>query len=157
MEQLKKDFKYKVEKENTMRQHESQCSWYEFVLQYLKFHFFSFFCRLPRERKYSNGTSDPWDQDVILCELCDKPTQQFCNSCQVSRCDTCVKRHRDQVMSLIHEIVPFLDRKIQLVCPECQHHPGQRCEEICLQCSEPVCLKCIISVPHKGHEVEELT
>nr|XP_022312160.1 uncharacterized protein LOC111117357 [Crassostrea virginica] len=103
------------------------------------------------------ATSDSWAQDVILCDLCDKPTQQFCNSCQVSLCDTCVKRHREQFKSLIHEIVPFLDRKIQLVCPECQHHPGQRCEANCLQCSEPVCLKCIISGPHKGHEVEELT
>ena len=103
------------------------------------------------------ATSDSWAQDVILCDLCDKPTQQFCNSCQVSLCDTCVKRHREQFKSLIHEIVPFLDRKIQLVCPECQHHPGQRCEANCLQCSEPVCFKCVISGPHKGHEVEELT
>lgn len=23
-------------------------------------------------------------QDVIICDLCDKPTQQFCNSCQVN-------------------------------------------------------------------------
>ena len=60
-------------------------------------------------------------------------------------------------MSLIHEIVPFLDRKIQLVCLECKHHPGQRCEGTCLQCSKPVCLKCIITGPHKGHETEELT
>ena len=103
------------------------------------------------------ATSDGWAQDVITCDLCDNPTQQFCNSCQVSLCDTCVKSHRDQFKSLIHEIVPFLDRKIQLVCPECQHHPGQRCEANCLQCSEPVCLKCIISGPHKEHEFEELT
>nr|XP_022312161.1 tripartite motif-containing protein 3-like [Crassostrea virginica] len=103
------------------------------------------------------ATSDSWAQDVITCNLCDKPTQQFCNSCQVSLCETCVKSHKDQFKSLIHEIVPFLDRKIQLVCPECQLHPGQRCEANCLQCSEPVCFKCVISGPHKGHEVEELT
>ena len=102
------------------------------------------------------ATSD-WAQDVILCDICDKPTQQFCNSCQVSLCDACVKKHREDFSSLSHDIVPFLDRKIQLVCPECQHHSGQRCEAHCLQCSEPVCLKCIISGPHKGHEVEELT
>ena len=103
------------------------------------------------------ATSDSWAQDVITCDLCDKPTQQFCNSCQVSLCDTCVKRHREDFSSLSHDIVPFLNRKIQLVCPECQHHPGQRCEANCLQCSEPVCFKCVISGPHKGHEVEELT
>ncbi|XP_078330865.1 uncharacterized protein LOC144624772 [Crassostrea virginica] len=76
------------------------------------------------------ATSTSWAQDVIICDLCDKPTQQFCNSCQVSLCDTCIKKHRDEFKSLIHEIVPFLERKIQLVFPEC---------------------------PHKGHDVEELT
>ena len=53
--------------------------------------------------------------------------------------------------------MPFLERKIQLVCPERQHHSGQRCEANCLQCSEPVCSKCVISGPHKEHKVEELT
>ena len=103
------------------------------------------------------ATSDGWAQDFITCDLCNKPTQQFCNSCQVSLCDTCVKKHREDFSSLSHDIVPFLDRKIQLECPECHHHPGQRCEANCLKCSEPVCFKCVISGPHKGHEVEELT
>ena len=103
------------------------------------------------------AAADPWVQDVITCDVCNKPTQQFCNSCQVSLCNPCSKNHIDQLKFLMHDIVPFLDRKIQLVCPECQHHPGQRCEANCLQCSEPVCLKCIISGPHKEHEVEELT
>ena len=103
------------------------------------------------------ATSDGWAQDVITCDLCNKPTQQFCNSCQVSLCDTCVKKHREDFSSLSHDIVPFLDRKIQLECPECHHHPGQRCGANCLKCSEPVCFKSVISGPHKGHEVEELT
>nr|XP_022312099.1 uncharacterized protein LOC111117325 isoform X2 [Crassostrea virginica] len=54
------------------------------------------------------ATSTSWAQDVIICDLCDKPTQQFCNSCQVNLCETCVKKHRDEFKSLIHEIVPFL-------------------------------------------------
>ncbi|XP_078330862.1 uncharacterized protein LOC144624771 [Crassostrea virginica] len=102
------------------------------------------------------ATSTSWAQDVITCDLCDKPTQQFCNSCQVSLCDTCIKKHRDEFMSLIHEIVPFLERKIQLVFPECREHSGQRCEVNCKKCNEPVCVKCIVSGPHKGHDVEEL-
>ncbi|XP_078330467.1 uncharacterized protein LOC144624507 [Crassostrea virginica] len=70
--------------------------------------------------------STSWGQDVITCDLCNKPTQQFCNSCQVSLCDTCVKKHRDEFKSLLHDIVPFLDRKIQIVFHECQEHCGQR-------------------------------
>nr|XP_022311684.1 tripartite motif-containing protein 3-like [Crassostrea virginica]XP_022311685.1 tripartite motif-containing protein 3-like [Crassostrea virginica]XP_022311686.1 tripartite motif-containing protein 3-like [Crassostrea virginica] len=103
------------------------------------------------------ATSTSWAQDVITCDLCDKPTQQFCNNCQVNLCDNCVKKHRDEFKSLMHEIVPFLERKIQLVFPECSEHSGQRCELNCKKCNKPVCIKCIASGPHKGHDVEELT
>ncbi|XP_078328811.1 uncharacterized protein LOC111111257 [Crassostrea virginica] len=103
------------------------------------------------------ATSTSWAQDVITCDLCDKAAQQFCNSCQVSLCDTCVKKHRDEFKSLPHDIVPFLDRKIQIVFPECQEHCGQRCEVNCKKCNRPVCVKCIVSGTHKGHDVEELT
>ncbi|XP_078330162.1 uncharacterized protein LOC111116726 isoform X1 [Crassostrea virginica] len=102
-------------------------------------------------------TSTSWAQDVITCDLCDKAAQQFCNSCQVNLCETCVKKHRDEFMSLPHDIVPFLERKIQLVFPECREHTGQRCELNCKKCNTPVCVKCIASGPHKGHDVEELT
>nr|XP_022310924.1 tripartite motif-containing protein 2-like [Crassostrea virginica] len=102
------------------------------------------------------ATSTSWAQDVITCDLCDKPTHQFCNNCQVNLCETCVKKHRDEFKSLMHEIVPFLERKIQLVFPECKEHSGQRCEVNCKQCNTPVCVKCIVSGPHKGHDVEEL-
>ena len=43
------------------------------------------------------------------------------------------------------------------MCPECQHHPGQRCEANCQQCSEPACFICYISDPHQEHKVEELS
>ncbi|XP_078330152.1 uncharacterized protein LOC111116857 [Crassostrea virginica] len=102
------------------------------------------------------ATSTSWAQDIITCDLCDKPTQQFCNSCQVNLCNSCIKKHRDELKSLIHEIVPFLERKIQLVFPECREHSGQRCEVNCKKCNTPVCIKCIGLGPHKGHNVEEL-
>ncbi|XP_022304276.2 uncharacterized protein LOC111111534 isoform X3 [Crassostrea virginica] len=94
--------------------------------------------------------------DVVTCDLCDKSTKQFCNSCQVSLCETCVEEHRDEFKSLSHEIVYFLERKSQLVFPGCKDHPGQRCEVHCNNCDGPVCVKCILSGPHKGHDVEEL-
>ena len=103
------------------------------------------------------ATSTSWAQDVITCDLCDKAAQQFCNSCQVSLCESCVKKHRDELKSLTHDIVPFLDRKIQVVLPACQKHSGQRCEVNCKECNTPVCIKCIGFGPHKGHDIEELT
>nr|XP_022303445.1 uncharacterized protein LOC111111012 [Crassostrea virginica] len=103
------------------------------------------------------ATSTSWAQDVITCDLCDKAAQQFCNSCQVNLCETCLKKHRDEFKALPHDIVPFLDRKIQVVFPECQEHSGQRCEVNCKDCNKPVCVKCIVSGTHKGHDVEELT
>ena len=53
------------------------------------------------------ATSTSWAQDIITCDLCDKAAQQFCNSCQISLCETCVKKHRDEFKSLPHDIVPF--------------------------------------------------
>ncbi|XP_078328795.1 uncharacterized protein LOC144623831 [Crassostrea virginica] len=103
------------------------------------------------------ATSTFWAQDVITCDLCNKPTQLFCNSCQVSLCSDCLIKHTDAFRSMSHEITPFLDRKTQLVLPACQKHSGQRCEVNCKECNKPVCLKCIVSGTHKGHDVEELT
>ncbi|XP_022304365.2 uncharacterized protein LOC111111593 [Crassostrea virginica] len=118
------------------------------------------------------ATSTSWAQDAITCDLCDKAAQQFCNSCQVSLCETCIqfcnscqvnlcetciKKHRDEFKSLPHDIVPFLHKKTQLVFSACQEHIGQRCEVNCKECNKPVCLKCIVSGTHKGHDVEELT
>ena len=103
------------------------------------------------------ATSTSWAQDVITCDLCNKPTQQFCNSCQVSLCIDCVSKHTDAFKSMSHEIAPFLDRKTRLVLPECNEHYGQRCEINCKECNTPLCLKCIVSGTHKGHDIEELT
>ncbi|XP_062577975.1 E3 ubiquitin-protein ligase TRIM45-like [Saccostrea cucullata] len=92
-------------------------------------------------------------QYVITCDLCDKPTKQFC---QVSLCVDCVSNHVDKHQSLTHDIVPFKSRKIQLVFPECEFHPHQRCEAHCQQCDVPVCIKCFLS-NHKGHNAIELS
>ena len=95
-------------------------------------------------------------QDVVLCELCSKPALKFCNSCQINLCKPCVRKHRDEFKSLSHEIVPFVDKKVELVKPECHEHSGQRCEVNCKECNKPVCIKCMLG-PHKGHEAEELS
>ena len=101
------------------------------------------------------ATSTSWAQDVITCDLCDKAAQQFCNRCQVSICEICVRKHRDELKSQPHDIVPFLDRKIQVVCPKCQDHSGQRLRSTAK--NELDLSVWNVWYLHKEHEIEELT
>ncbi|XP_062568368.1 uncharacterized protein LOC134230556 [Saccostrea cucullata] len=101
------------------------------------------------------ATPTSWAQEVITCDLCPKPTQQFCNNCQVSLCVDCVSTHVDKFKSQTHDIVHFTNRKIQPVFPECKVHSNQRCEAHCQQCHVQVCLKCIFS-SHNGHKIVEI-
>lgn len=94
-------------------------------------------------------------QDVISCDVCKNPTQQFCNSCQVSLCVKCVPKHVDDEQSMSHDIVHFRNRKVQLVFTECEFHEGQRCEAQCQQCNIPICIKCCIG-PHKNHDAVDI-
>lgn len=94
-------------------------------------------------------------QDVISCDVCKNPTQQFCNSCQVNLCVKCVPKHVDDKQSMSHDIVHFRNRKVQLVFTECEFHEGQRCEAQCQQCNIPICIKCCIG-PHKNHDAVDI-
>ncbi|XP_048740769.2 uncharacterized protein LOC125654771 [Ostrea edulis] len=97
--------------------------------------------------------ANPQAQEVITCDLCVKPTQQFCNNCQLSLCVDCVSKHVDKLKYQPHDIVHFKDRKVDF--PECEFHTNQRCEVHCQQCDVPVCLKCIVG-PHNGHKVKDM-
>ncbi|XP_061186407.1 uncharacterized protein LOC133194471 [Saccostrea echinata] len=102
------------------------------------------------------ATPISWAQHVITCDLCDKPTQQFCNNCQVNLCVDCVSKHVDKQQFLTHDIVPYTKRNIQLVFQECEFHPHLRCQAHCQQCDVPVCIKCFLC-NHKGHDVVGLS
>ncbi|XP_062616756.1 uncharacterized protein LOC134278455 [Saccostrea cucullata] len=95
-------------------------------------------------------------QDVITCDLCDNPTQKFCNDCQENLCLDCVSKHVEKYSSLTHNIVSYKNKEIQMVFPECEVHPNQRCEAYCQSCDVPVCIKCFLS-NHKGHDAVELS
>lgn len=96
-----------------------------------------------------------WAQEVIICDLCDNPTQQFCNSCQINLCVECVHKHLDKLQSLSHDIVCSKNRKTQCVLPECKIHTSRRCEAQCQQCQIPICVRCCIGT-HKNHDAMEL-
>ncbi|XP_061178855.1 E3 ubiquitin-protein ligase TRIM71-like [Saccostrea echinata] len=99
---------------------------------------------------------DSKGQEVISCDLCSHPTHQhFCNDCQTSLCTDCVSEHVDKLKSQTHDIVPFKDRKQELIFTPCPFHQGQRCEAHCKQCDVNVCIKCILG-NHASHPVLEM-
>nr|XP_022296851.1 uncharacterized protein LOC111106461 isoform X1 [Crassostrea virginica] len=106
-------------------------------------------------KKMSTGVSVPEPLKDMTCDLCSSATEQFCNDCQVSLCVNCVSQHVDEFKSLTHDIVPFKDRKSQLILTPCPTHSGQRCQAHCQQCDIHVCVKCILGT-HKSHPVFEM-
>ncbi|XP_062583959.1 E3 ubiquitin-protein ligase TRIM71-like [Saccostrea cucullata] len=94
-------------------------------------------------------------QEFITCDLCIKPVQQFCNSCQVGLCEDCINKHAKSLKSMKHDIIPFTKRTVQPVFPQCTSHSHQRCEAHCQQCDVPVCIKCL-NGQHKGHVFEDM-
>ncbi|XP_061182711.1 protein wech-like [Saccostrea echinata] len=102
------------------------------------------------------ATTTTQAQELITCDLCIKPVQQFCNSCQVGLCEDCINKHVNSLKSLKHDIVPFTKRTVQLVFPQCTSHSHQRCEVHCQQCDVPVCIKCLTGPKHKGHEFHDM-
>ncbi|XP_062569815.1 uncharacterized protein LOC134231865 [Saccostrea cucullata] len=101
------------------------------------------------------ATATSQAQELITCDLCVKPVQQFCNSCQVGLCEDCINKHVKSLKSMKHDIVPFTKRTVQLVFPQCTSHSHQRCEAHCQQCDVPVCIKCLTG-QHKGHVFEDM-
>ncbi|XP_061179115.1 tripartite motif-containing protein 2-like [Saccostrea echinata] len=104
----------------------------------------------------TSSSPTSWAQEVIICDFCDKAVQQFCNNCQVNLCGDCINKHVNKHKSLTHDIVPFKNRKVQLIFPECEFHPNQRCEVHCQKCDVPVCIKCFLG-QHKGHDAVEIS
>ncbi|XP_062600631.1 uncharacterized protein LOC134262272 [Saccostrea cucullata] len=107
--------------------------------------------------KISMATATSQAQELINCDLCAKPVQQFCNSCQVGLCEDCINKHVKSLKSMKHDIVPFTKRTVQLVFPQCTSHSHQRCEAHCQQCDVPVCIKCLSGPIHKGHDIVEMS
>lgn len=79
----------------------------------------------------------------------------FCNSCQINLCVECIHKHIDKLQSLSHDIVHLKNRKIELMLPKCNFHPGKICEVHCQQCQIPICIRCCIDA-HKNHDAVEL-
>lgn len=98
-------------------------------------------------------------QHAISCDLCEKPVNWFCKSCQTGLCWNCKAKHTlvytpGNQGPKSHDIVPFIG--IPVATPVCKEHRGRSCEAHCQQCHIPVCIKCLCG-PHQGHTAEDLT
>ncbi|XP_062621763.1 uncharacterized protein LOC134283323 [Saccostrea cucullata] len=96
-------------------------------------------------------------QDVKRCDLCETDVvQMHCDTCLVQLCTGCVGKHMLADESKDHKVVKFQARKSTPLYPGCSSHDKERCEMYCKQCDIPVCLSCLASKQHLGHELSKI-
>nr|XP_022304739.1 E3 ubiquitin-protein ligase TRIM71-like [Crassostrea virginica]XP_022304740.1 E3 ubiquitin-protein ligase TRIM71-like [Crassostrea virginica] len=93
-------------------------------------------------------------QDVRLCQLCPSPVEHHCNLCQVELCINCVSKHLAD-KSKRHEVVDFINKREELILPECKSHDKTLCEMYCNDCNEPTCVLCVTTT-HKKHDITDI-
>ncbi|XP_062621761.1 uncharacterized protein LOC134283321 [Saccostrea cucullata] len=96
-------------------------------------------------------------QDVMRCDLCETAVvQMHCDTCLVNLCTACVGKHMISDQSINHKVVTIQTRKSTLLYPVCTSHAKEQCEMYCKQCDIPVCLSCLASKHHLGHELSKI-
>ncbi|XP_056012449.1 E3 ubiquitin-protein ligase TRIM71-like [Ostrea edulis] len=94
-------------------------------------------------------------QEVLLCDLCETvPLQSHCELCNINLCVNCAGKHVSD-SSKRHKVVPFLHRK-STNYHKCPDHADKHCEIYCEKCGIPVCLTCVTSGKHKGHDISDI-
>lgn len=91
-------------------------------------------------------------QDIVCCSLCNfSVVPMYCNICQLNLCKDCVFNHISDE-SKFHSVVPLKQRGCTPNYPKCPTHATKQCELHCKECNIPICIKCVSSTKHRGHE-----
>ena len=96
-------------------------------------------------------------QDLLRCRLCDAPIPPlWCHLCNVYLCKSCAGEHMLDT-STQHKVIPVEQTMSKPFYPKCKKHQRKKCELYCKQCTNPICVQCISSQEHSGHEFMDLS
>lgn len=85
-------------------------------------------------------------QNVVVCEMCPNPVENYCNLCHVDLCSSCILKYmKDKTKR--HETV--INRKKGYVLPESNLHKKTHCEMFCRDCRIPACVLCVTTTHKK--------
>lgn len=92
-------------------------------------------------------------QDLLSCQVCETPAPSlYCDICDLHLCTSCVGTHLLDA-SKEHKVVPFKKWGSAI---KCQKHSSKMCELYYKQCTIPVCVQCVSSKEHNGHEFVDM-
>nr|XP_019923776.2 uncharacterized protein LOC109619031 [Crassostrea gigas] len=90
--------------------------------------------------------------DTVQCGLCkNNIVQNYCDFCHVNLCKLCIGEHISNDYDK-HKVVPFQERKSSLIFPTCKLHSNKTSHLQCKSCDALLCVLCIASDEHKGHD-----
>lgn len=90
--------------------------------------------------------------DTVRCGLFKTNiVQNYCDFCHTSLCKLCIEEHISNDYDK-HKVVLFQERKSSLIFPTCKLHSNKTCHLQCKSCDALICVLCIASDEHKGHD-----